>query len=220
MLTPAPCKPTFIQSFQCISNYCFISPALSHLTSELLLRCGPPCPSWHGHFLHPASVSSFFPLRLLLGALWGLFIFSQSSTLAWLVSLSAPCSLPGQASLFPHWFQCYISICCCCLITKSFQLCDPMDCSPPGSSVPGISQARILEWIAISFFRESSWPRDQTQVSCILGRLFTIWATRKVWLPNLHLQHKPDSQFPGLELSARYQLAIWSTSPSNWHSWK
>ena len=42
-----------------------------------------------------------------------------------------------------------------------------MDCSPPGSSVLGISQAGIVEWVAISFFRISSWPRDQTHVSCI-----------------------------------------------------
>ena len=49
-----------------------------------------------------------------------------------------------------------------------------MDCSPPGSSVLGIFQARILEWAAISFSRGSSWPRDQTQVSCIAGRFFTI----------------------------------------------
>ena len=48
--------------------------------------------------------------------------------------------------------------------------CDPMDWSPPGSSVHGISQAKILEWVVISFSRESSWPRDQIQVSC-LGRL-------------------------------------------------
>ena len=39
-------------------------------------------------------------------------------------------------------------------------LCDPVHCSPPGSSVPTISQARILEWVAISFSRGSSWPRD------------------------------------------------------------
>ena len=52
-------------------------------------------------------------------------------------------------------------------------LCDPMDCSPPGSSVHGILQARILEWVAISFSRESSWPRDQTQASRIAGRRFT-----------------------------------------------
>ena len=50
-------------------------------------------------------------------------------------------------------------------------LCDPMDCSPPGSSVQEISQARILEWVAISFSRGSSWPRDWTQVSCIVGGL-------------------------------------------------
>ena len=53
-------------------------------------------------------------------------------------------------------------------------LCDPMYCSPPGSSVHGILKARILEWIAISFSRGSSQPRDQTQVSCIAGRFFTI----------------------------------------------
>ena len=58
-------------------------------------------------------------------------------------------------------------------------LCDPRDCSPPGSSDHGILQARILEWVAIPFSRGSSWPRDQTQVSCIAGRFFTIWATRE-----------------------------------------
>ena len=58
-------------------------------------------------------------------------------------------------------------------------LCDPMDCSLPGSSVHGIFQARILELVAISFCR-SSWPRDWTLVSCIVFRRFTIWATREV----------------------------------------
>ena len=58
-------------------------------------------------------------------------------------------------------------------------LCYPMDCSLPGSSVHGIFQARVLEWVAISFSRESSWPRDWTQVSHIAGRGFTVWATRE-----------------------------------------
>ena len=58
-------------------------------------------------------------------------------------------------------------------------LCDPMDCSPPGSSVHGILQARILDWIAISFSRGSSPPRDWTWVSCTASRLFTSWATRE-----------------------------------------
>ena len=51
-------------------------------------------------------------------------------------------------------------------------LCDPVDCNPPGSSVHGILQARILEWVAISFSRGSSQPRDQTRVSRIVGRRF------------------------------------------------
>ena len=59
-------------------------------------------------------------------------------------------------------------------------LCDPMDCSLPGSSVHGIFQARVLEWIAISFSRASSQPRDWTQVSRIVDRRFTVWATREV----------------------------------------
>ena len=50
------------------------------------------------------------------------------------------------------------------------QLCDPVDCSPPGSSVHGISQARILEWVTISLSQGSSRPRDRTQVSRIAGR--------------------------------------------------
>ena len=52
----------------------------------------------------------------------------------------------------------------------------PMDCSPPGSSVHGILQARILEWVAISFSRGSSQPRDWTQVSRIASRCFNLWA--------------------------------------------
>ena len=58
-------------------------------------------------------------------------------------------------------------------------LFDPMDYSLPGSSVHGILQARILERVAISFSRGSSWPRDWTWVSCITGRFFTVWVTRE-----------------------------------------
>ena len=61
-------------------------------------------------------------------------------------------------------------------------LCDPMDCRPAGSSIHGIPQARILEWVVISSSRVSSWPRDWTHVSCvscIAGELFTLWAIEK-----------------------------------------
>ena len=53
-----------------------------------------------------------------------------------------------------------------------------MDCSPPGFSIHGIFQARILEWVAISFSRGSSWPRDQNLGLLHEGRLFTVWANR------------------------------------------
>ena len=51
-------------------------------------------------------------------------------------------------------------------------LCNSMDCSPSGSSVHGILQERVLEWVAIPFSRGSSWPRDWTWISCIAGRFF------------------------------------------------
>ena len=55
------------------------------------------------------------------------------------------------------------------------------DCRPPGSSVHGIFQARIPEWVAIPFSRGSSWPKDQTQGSHIMDRFLTVWATNHVF---------------------------------------
>ena len=63
-------------------------------------------------------------------------------------------------------------------------LCDPVDCNLLGFSVHGLLQARILEWIGISFSRGSSRPRDRTWVSHIGGRRFNLWATRG-WLASL-----------------------------------
>ena len=59
------------------------------------------------------------------------------------------------------------------LLQSCLTLCKSMDSNPPGSSVHGISQTRILECVAMPFSRGSSQPRDQTQVSCIAGRFFT-----------------------------------------------
>ena len=77
-------------------------------------------------------------------------------------------------------------------------LCDPMDCSPPGSSVHGILQARVLEWGAIAFSRGSSQPRDRTQVSHIAGRRFNLWTTREAQLPERCLSSclKPTTCLP------------------------
>ena len=77
-------------------------------------------------------------------------------------------------------------------------LCDHMDCSLSGSSVHGVFQARVLEWIAISFSRWSSWPRNWTRVSCIAGRCFTVWATRETHetsFKNANLSMFPRKRF-------------------------
>ena len=67
-----------------------------------------------------------------------------------------------------------------CLVAQlCLTLCDPMDCSPPGSFVHGILQAWILEWDAISSSRGFSPPRDGAQVSYIAGGFFTVWAIRE-----------------------------------------
>ena len=80
----------------------------------------------------------------------------------------------------------------CSVMSDSWQ---PMNCSLPGSSVHGILQARILEWVAIPFSRGSSPPKDQTQVSFTAGRFFTIWATRKA------LNKRPEINKFQIELS-------------------
>ena len=68
------------------------------------------------------------------------------------------------------------------VVQSCLTLCDPMDCSLPGSCVHGILQARILKWVAVPFSRRSSQPRDQTQVFRIAGKFFTIWATREFFI--------------------------------------
>ena len=72
------------------------------------------------------------------------------------------------------------------------RLCDPMDCSLPGSSVHGIFQAIVLEWAAISFYRGSFQSRDWTQVSRIVDRRFTVWATREI---RRHPKSPPKGQY-------------------------
>ena len=66
------------------------------------------------------------------------------------------------------------NLCVCVFSCSAVPHCNPMDCSPPGSPVHGILQARILEWVAILFSRGSSPNRDRTHVSCVAGRFFTV----------------------------------------------
>ena len=91
------------------------------------------------------------------------------------------CSVPPYCFLL-HWINIISSESESEVAQSCLTLCDPMDRSLSGSSVHGIFQARVLEWIAISFSRRSSHPRNRTQVSCIAGRRFTVWATREAHL--------------------------------------
>ena len=83
--------------------------------------------------------------------------------------------------------------CVCVLVAQSCPtLCNPMDCNPPGSTVHGVSQARLLEQVAISFFRGSSQPSYQTHffcVSCIAGKFFTPRAVGEA-----HLSHEASNE--------------------------
>ena len=94
-------------------------------------------------------------------------------------------------------------------------LCDPMDCNLPGSSVHGIFQATVLEWVAISFSRGSSRPRDQTRVSRIVDRHFTIWATREVLERREQNSNVNSEKFKGEfkcicnRLLLRWVMAMW-----------
>ena len=83
----------------------------------------------------------------------------------------------------PVWFMLPLRAVLWNLIAQScLALCNRKDCSSPASSVNGVLQARILEWVAMPCSRGSSQPRDGIQVSRIAGRFFTVWATS--WLPH------------------------------------
>ena len=99
--------------------------------------------------------------------------------------------------LFQHYFSNFLTQAvhsCLCLVAESrLTLCNPMDCSLPSSSVIGIIQVRTLEWVAISFSRVSSQPRNQTRVFCIAGGFFSSWPTRgapiQAECPTIQFQH-------------------------------
>ena len=115
-------------------------------------------------------------------------------------------------------------------------LCDPMDCSPPGSSVHGILQTRILEWVTTLSSRGSSWPRDRTWIFCIAGRLFTVWATRNWCFRTVVLEKTLESPLDCKEIKPvnpkRNQPWIfigrtgaeapifWPPDVKNWHTGK
>ena len=99
------------------------------------------------------------------------------------------------------------------VIQSCLSLCDPTDCSLLGSSVCGIFQARVLEWVPISFFRGSSQPRAWTWVSPIAGRHFTVWTTREALVYNPGLPHCRQILYH-LSHKGSPRILEWVASPS------
>ena len=114
---------------------------------------------------------------MLLPAVWEGFSFSTSSPAFAFVCLFRYSCSSGWKIVFHCGFDC-----CCCLATKWCpSLCDSMFYSPPGSSVHGFSRARILRWVARSFCRKPSQPRNGNSVTCTAGGFFNRWSTREVF---------------------------------------
>ena len=89
---------------------------------------------------------------------------------------------PGDSGkMLVGLYLCYklYSLCVCSVAQLCLTLCDPIDCSPPGSSVHGILQARTLEWVAISSSKGSSWPRNKPASPAFAGRFFYHWAAQE-----------------------------------------
>ena len=103
-----------------------------------------------------------------------------------MATVSNTCRWDGLLAGKHQGSQWFCPMCESVSFQSSPTLCDPMDCSLPGSSVHGIFQARILEWVAIPFSMGSSRLRLQTWVSCIIGRFFTICSTREAHYGELY----------------------------------
>ena len=140
---------------------------------------------------------------------------------------SRPCSCHIRIFCF---LVCLLQNCCCCLVCKLWPtLCDTMDCSPPGASVHGIFQTRILEGVVVSFFRGSSQSRDRSSiscVSCIAGGFFTtklqgksfFWTTDTQ--PSLfywHLRGFPGGAFPPANAGDAGLIPALGISPRGGH---
>ena len=164
--------------------------------------CSNSCPL--SRWCH-STISSCHPLLLLPSIFPSIRVFSNESVLcirwpkywSFSISISPSNEYSGLISIRTEWFdlpalqgtlksllQHHISLSLYrkALLCSYPTLWDPMDCSLPGSSVHGIFQARILEWVAIPFSRGSSWPRDRTCVSCFTGEFVTVGAIREALL--------------------------------------
>ena len=95
----------------------------------------------------------------------------------WLKMIARYCNYLKIVKTVSQHFHLCVCVCVCAVAQLCAHLCDPMDCSLADFSIRAIFQARVLEWVAISFSMRFSRPGDQTQVSCIAGRRFTLYTT-------------------------------------------
>ena len=165
---------------------------------------------WHSRAPICSSVQSGLSLALL----------ESYCGLEWQLKCPGFSQMFSPLAVFPSALLLFI--CYYCLVTKScLTLCDPMDCSPPGSSVHEISQARMLEWVAIPSSRGSSQPRDRIHISCIGGRVLCSWASREAPLPIYLAAHglscgmRDLIPWPGIEprspVLGMWRLSHWTT---------
>ena len=132
---------------------------------------------------HPQCPATAAPLLLILPQHPGTWHLIRGGRGGWGSGMS-PKMTQGLGK-WKIWMKKALTASHACMLSylSHVQLCDPTDCSLPGSSVHGILRARILEWVAMSSSRGSPWPRDQTQISYVssTGRqFFTTRATREV----------------------------------------
>ena len=148
--------------------------------------------------LYTSTLNYSFPgwcyFRLLKTGLFNLTLISSWNIYIYIIVGKSQSSFSSSTAWFlitslqlPEKFHFKVVIIMRMKWSEVAQSCPPLltlDCSLPGSSVHRIFQARVLEWVAISCSRGSSWPRDRTRVSRILGGCFIVWATREVHYEN------------------------------------
>ena len=130
----------------------------------------------------------------------GSSVFSKSTLYIW--KFSVHILLKPSLKEFEHYLAYMWNEGSCTVVWTFFGI----DSSPPGSSVHGILQARILEWVAIPFSRGSSRPRDQTQISCIAGGFFTVVAEGLLFVIQwTHTENSSDGVQPAAGLVQRHR---------------
>ena len=150
----------------CVCVVCSCSVAQSYLTLCNTMDCSPP-----GSSVHEISQTRILEF-LAISSSRGSFRPRDRTCISCIGRQILHCWAIRETL-----YMCIVSVSCSGM-PYSLRI-DPKDYNLPGSSVHGILQTRILEWVAIPFSRWSSWPRDQMQVSCMSSRFFTVWVIRE-----------------------------------------